>query len=201
MREDIKKQSESLHPKIKTRQSFEKKQNALKNTCVTFCDKRTRLSLQIGEKRYTNYLYGSSGKGFRARTIWRNGEKAKRNYPIFPIISPSLEIFPSNSLNISSHRFVASSLFPLSSDDSPTMTFESSFWEVRSSSLCFSRNDFSSTRGLTISVRREPIYFSESKRFPLFAFFSILSSFNTSSPIRENVTASFSNPECNTPKF
>ena len=46
----------SLIPKIKIRQSFEKKQNALGKISARSLASRTWLSLQIGEKRYDNYI-------------------------------------------------------------------------------------------------------------------------------------------------
>lgn len=52
-----------------------------------------------------------------------------------------------------------------------------------------------------ISDLRELIYFSESKRFHLFARFSTLSSRMTSETILEKVEESESNPEESTEKF
>ena len=117
------------------------------------------------------------------------------NYPIFPIISSSAVILVSSSDKSDSLLLDASSVFVPIVSSHHTFTRVSSFCDCNNSIFCFSRNVFKETSGVAMSARRELMYLVLSKRFHLFAFFSMFSSLITRTIICEKVDESFSNPE------
>ena len=95
--------------------------------------------------------------------------------------------------------FMPESCFPL--QPTLTRTFESSLYDSMSLVFCFSRNILRDFSGSMISDLRELIYFSLSKRFPLFARCSTFSSLITSEILSEKVDERVSNQSERTQKF
>ena len=121
-------------------------------------------------------------------------------YPIFSIITSSASIFSVSSLMSGSVLADARSLCSLVPPNC-TRTRESSCCDDMSSVLRVSKKLRSDRSGHTISDLSEPIYFSESNRFPLFALASTCSNLITRDTIWEKVEANPSNPSLKTLKF
>ena len=121
-------------------------------------------------------------------------------YPIFSIIVSSFSIFSDSSIISDSLLLDCNSTLPEGSLPQ-TRILVSSFPDCFNSIFCFSRNDRREISGSMISVLRELIYLSESKRSHLFARDSIFSSLITRLIISEKVDESESNPSDKILKF